>query len=344
LTVSIERVRLGFVPGLEVEFTDRDRAIRQVIEWSERSTPYPVVVFGPEGCGKTAWLKQASLVLEKQGFDVIYVDPLRKEFIAYTDIKEVVDRLLGAVADTTGYAPIKLADLIIYLANQFLKRWKRKRVAVLADDVFQAIGIESSEAYVKALLNTIEYPPEPYERIVIIVATSEGVSRARIGRHRWAEVTPMWNMSRRGFEELYERIPGPKPGFDEVWRLTGGNPDMLRRLYLSKWSAGAVVKNLIKLKKLDAFVSSLSSDERKWLCEAVGDPDTLYTRERIPLLHKLVELNLIVDGIGFRDPELWIDEPPPEKDLELGVGGLAAWQTPLHREAVRRALGGCEAV
>jgi energy-coupling factor transporter ATP-binding protein EcfA2 len=341
-TVSIERVKLGFVPGLEIEFSDRDRAIRQVIEWSEKSTAYPVVVFGPEGCGKTAWLKQASLILERQGFDVIYVDPLRKEYIAYTDIKEVVDRLLEATADTTGYAPIKLADLIIYLANQLLKRWKRKRIAVLVDDVFQAIGIERSEAYVKALLNTIEYPPEPYEKIVIIVATSEGASRARIGRHRWAEITPMWNMSRKGFGELYEKIPGTKPSFDEVWRLTGGNPDMLRRLYLSKWSVADVIKSLIKLKKLDTFILSLSSDERKWLCEAVEDPDTLYTRERIPLLNRLVELNLIVDEIEFRDPELWIDEPPPERDPELGISRLAAWQTPLHREAVRKVLGDCK--
>jgi hypothetical protein len=336
--VSIERVKLRFVPELEVEFTDRDRAIRQILEWSEKSTWHPVVVFGPEGCGKTAWLKQASLILERQGFDVIYVDPLRREFTAHTGIKEIVDRLLEVAADTTGYAPIKLADLIIYLANQLLKRWKRKRVAVLADDVFQAIGIEGSEAYVKALLNTIEYPPEPYERIVVIVATSEGVSRARIGRHRWAEITPMWNMSGKGFEELYEKIPRPKPGFDEIWRLTGGNPGILKMLYMYRWNTDAVVKRLIESKELRDFASSLSSDERKWLREAVEDPDTLYTRERIPLLHKLVELNLVVDEIEFRDPELWIDEPPPEKDLELGIGRLAAWQTPLHREAVRKAL------
>lgn len=340
----IERVKLSFVPGLEVEFIDRDRAIEQVFEWGEKSTPYPVVVFGPEGCGKTAWLKQAAEILKKQRFDVIYIDPLRKEFIAYTDIKEVVDKLLGVVADATSYAPIKLADLIIYLANQLLKRWKRKRIAVLADDVFQAIGIERSEAYVKALLNTIEYPPEPYEKIVIIIATSEGVSRARIGRHRWAEIVPMWNMSRKGFEELYNRIPGTKPSFDDVWRLTGGNPDMLRRLYLSEWSTNALIKSLIKLKKLDVFVLSLSSDERSWLCEAVGDPDALYSRERIPLLYKLLELNLIVDEIEFRDPELWIDEPPPEKELELGIGKLAAWQTPLHREAVKKVLGECRSV
>lgn len=61
----IERVKLSFVPGLEVEFIDRDRAIEQVLEWGEKSTPYPVVVFGPEGCGKTAWLKQAAEILKK---------------------------------------------------------------------------------------------------------------------------------------------------------------------------------------------------------------------------------------------------------------------------------------
>jgi len=39
-----------------------------------------------------------------------------------------------------------------------------------------------------------------------------------------------------------------------------------------------------------------------------------------------------------READLWMDQPPPEKDLELGIGRRVAWQTPLHREAVRSAL------
>jgi len=39
-----------------------------------------------------------------------------------------------------------------------------------------------------------------------------------------------------------------------------------------------------------------------------------------------------------RNKDLWIDDPPPEKDLDIGVGRYVAWQTPLHREAVRKAL------
>jgi hypothetical protein len=56
------------------------------------------------------------------------------------------------------------------LANQLLKKWRKKKIALLIDEVFQAIGLDKVEVYVKSLLNIIEYPPESYENIVIIVA------------------------------------------------------------------------------------------------------------------------------------------------------------------------------
>jgi len=46
---------------------------------------------------------------------------------------------------------------------------------------------------------------------------------------------PMWNMSRKGFEELYKRIPGYKLSFEEIWRYTGGNPYMFAQLYKIDW-------------------------------------------------------------------------------------------------------------
>jgi hypothetical protein len=49
---------------------------------------------------------------------------------------------------------------------------------------------------------------------------------------------------------------------------------------------------------------------------------------------------MIVDEITYRSPWLWVDEPPPERDPVLGIGKHVAWQTPLHREAVRRTLLG----
>jgi hypothetical protein len=53
---------------------------------------------------------------------------------------------------------------------------------------------------------------------------------------------------------------------------------------------------------------------------------------------ELIERNLVVYFLRERSPELWIDQPPLDKDPELGVGRHVAWQTPLRREAVRKAL------
>jgi len=48
-------------------------------------------------------------------------------------------------------------------------------------------------------------------------------------------------------------------------------------------------------------------------------------------------LNTATDTTS-RQEHLWVDQPPPERDPELGIGKNAAWQTPIYREAVRRAL------
>jgi predicted AAA+ superfamily ATPase len=63
----VRRIKPEFVPSVKTEFTDRDRALAQVEEWAEKSTRRPVVVFGPEGCGKTAFLRQAAAMLRELG-------------------------------------------------------------------------------------------------------------------------------------------------------------------------------------------------------------------------------------------------------------------------------------
>ena len=331
----MKRVRLSFAKGVEVEFCDRERAIKQVEELAERGTRHPLVVFGPEGCGKTAWLKQAAEALRELGFEVIYVDPMRRDFIAHTDVRELVDKLSEAAVEAVGIAELKLATLAIDAVKWLVSRWRKGRIAVLVDDAFQAIGLEKAATYVKALLGLVEYPPEGYECIVAIATTSEGLSRWEIGRHRWATIRPMWNMSERGLEELYEKLPSPKPGFEEAWRLSGGNPEMLARLYEAEWDASIVVKDLVRAKRLKDLV-------KKWgecLREVVEDPDSLFEKG-FPeeLKEELIAKNLIVYDLYSREAKLWIDEPPPERDPELGIGRDVAWQSPLHREAVRRAM------
>jgi len=212
----MRRIVLELVPGVKTEFVDRDRALAQIAEWAERSTRFPVVVFGPEGCGKSALLRQAAEALGEFGFDVVYVGAAHRDFVAYTDVAEVARRLLDAASDVSGMAQLKLAYLAVDLAKELIGRWSKKKVAVLVDEVFQAVGLDKARIYVKSLLNLIEYPPRSYEKIVAIAVTSEGVSRSEIGRHRWADIMSMWNMPREGIRQLYEKLPDPKPSFEEA--------------------------------------------------------------------------------------------------------------------------------
>jgi len=88
---------------------------------------------------------------------------------------------------------------------------------------------------------------------------------------------------------------------------------------------GSTVRAAYKRSLRTGLYWRLSPEERGWLAEAVEDPDTLFARERLPLIDKLVELNLIVDSIEGRESWYWVDEPPPERDSELGVGWHVAW-------------------
>jgi hypothetical protein len=108
----------------------------------------------------------------------------------------------------------------------------------------------------------------------------------------------MWNMPKEGLQQLYEKLPGPKPPFEEAWRLTGGNPGMLSRLYSTGWNSGAVATRLIREKRLTPdFVARW----RGWLEEAVEDPEALWSPDAPEeLIKQLVERNLILYNIYVR--------------------------------------------
>ncbi|MGC9227765.1 ATP-binding protein, partial [Caldivirga sp.] len=179
----MRRIRLNLASNLQVEFVDRDSALRRIEYWARRGMSAVQVVYGPEGCGKTAWLLQSVELLRELGFEVIYVNPINREFVAEVGIMNLRDRFIELVKDALAQNALgRLAWLAFDMARELIGA-TRGRIAIIVDDAFQVIGIKESALYVKALLNLIEYPPEHYERIVTIVTTSEGVSRREIGRH-----------------------------------------------------------------------------------------------------------------------------------------------------------------
>ena len=96
----MKRIKLEIAPGVKTEFVDRDRAIAQVAEWAEKSTRWPVVIFGPEGCGKTAFLRQSTVMLRELGYDVFYLHPLDGVFAAEVDDADVKSLFVDLVRKT----------------------------------------------------------------------------------------------------------------------------------------------------------------------------------------------------------------------------------------------------
>jgi hypothetical protein len=96
----VKRIKLKIALGVETEFMDRDRALAQVAEWAQRSTRFPIVIFGPEGCGKTAFLRQAASGLRELGYDVFYLHPLDRVFAAEVDDPDVKSLFLELVRRT----------------------------------------------------------------------------------------------------------------------------------------------------------------------------------------------------------------------------------------------------
>jgi len=120
----VKRITVEIAPGVETEFVDRDRALAQITEWAEKSMRFPVVVFGPEGFGKTVFLRQAAEVLRELGYDVVYVDVSHLDFTAHTDVAEVAGKLAEAASEVSGVAEVKLTYLAVEAVEELIRRRK----------------------------------------------------------------------------------------------------------------------------------------------------------------------------------------------------------------------------
>jgi len=71
--------------------------------------------------------------------------------------KDLVSKFIEAASEAASVAEVKLASLAVTAVRWFMGR-RRRKVAVLVDDAFQAIGPDEAAMYVKSLLGLTEYP------------------------------------------------------------------------------------------------------------------------------------------------------------------------------------------
>jgi len=336
-SVDFKRIRLVFAPGVVVSFSDRVEELRVLSDLARRGHSFPVVVFGPEGCGKTALLRQMASLLREEEIEVVYVDTLEEDVsravVASPELRQAVVSFAEAAVGPLGKA---LAYAVIAVVSKILSKMKSDNLVIIVDEVFQAVGLENAAMYVKKALNLLEYPSDLNKRALILLTTSEGVSRREVARHGWADIKEVWNLNYSGLRELYSQLPEPKPDYSQVWRITGGNPRILKQYYMRDWDTESLVQWLVVERNLRNEVAEIVKRHGKdVLVEGLENPDLLLKDYELYL--ELEKLSLVIDLHSRDYTGGWIGAAP-SRDLELGIGDRVAWQTPLHKEAVRRII------
>lgn len=335
-----------------IRFIDRVKELKALNEYCSRFRATPLYIYGPEGCGKTRLLREFTRRFNDFFMDgvAVYVDALedrdiRKALASSLPI-DVLNIGLEASMDLLqqsiplGQALSRSISLIIdkIAEKVFRKSLKDKYILITVDDVVRSIGLGKVEYYTKWLYEVMWRLEEEYKpkAINLIATTSEGVSLNLITRHRHVGVNFIWNLDKESFKELfYELKPPSNIYFEDVWRILGGNPgkliELMGRYYweIDKmvfdyvWRAKGIIKRIIE------------EGLREELAIAIEDPDSIMgkpTRNMAKVENILVEANMLI-RVGIP-----LDYSEIKPDLEIGLGREYAWQTPLYREALRKAL------
>jgi predicted AAA+ superfamily ATPase len=130
----VRRIMLRFA-DITVEFVDRELALKRIEDWVDRGT-YPVqVVYGPEGCGKTAWLRQSAELLRELGFDVIYVNPTESVARVELGVADLRERLLALIREATEQNTWgRVAWAVIDIARSAIEARVRKLAIIVDED------------------------------------------------------------------------------------------------------------------------------------------------------------------------------------------------------------------
>ncbi|BES82215.1 hypothetical protein PABY_17820 [Pyrodictium abyssi] len=321
--------RVALPPLGSVCFVDRGLEFERLWGLLGRGAGVPLLVYGPEGCGKSTLLRYLAWRASRDGAVAVYIDALSggdPEEAVYpltAALREIVDEVAGAAGGAAGRV---LAGRIGALVARIVERLEAsgRRVLLVVDDVYQAIGVEEASAYTKRLYELIHRLYEAGAGSVLVVAaTSEGVSRRILARHSYVLPQMLWNLGRSGLQELVSQVDAPLPP-ETLWRLTGGNPRALSQLATLGWDVDSWL-GLLAVERIRPLLDSIGRERLKRLVE---DPDSDPEAASI-----LEEHNLMIR----LSREASLGEAP-EPDTELGIGRDWAWQLPALRLAAEKLL------
>lgn len=344
---------------MEVRFVDRVWELESLREYSSCFRALVLYLYGPEGCGKTRLLREfVSRFDDFFGKDAIaiYIDAIEERDIMRAiassqsisrvlNVFEVgleVSRDLVQQHVPLGQALSRSLSLLIdrVAEKAFKKSLEDKLILVVIDDVARVIGLDRIEWYVKWLYELKWKLNEEYKARAVnfIATTSEGISRRIIAKHSHGRIEIIWNLERRGFEDLFSQLNPPgNILFEDLWRILGGNPRKLIELTQDyMWSINDMIKAYkIKLQEVvrDIYGVGLGEELRRTVDDIKYLDENINRKTRM-LTEILEKHNLILY-------KYWIKMKGGEfieVDDEIGLGKYYAWQTPLYREALKKIL------
>lgn len=317
--------------GREVCFVDREFEISKILELIGKGYPFPLVIYGSEGCGKTTLLKyiNSKLVSSDEVF-AIHVDALEnfdiskvvKSSIEFEELQEIIKELFKDL-------PLgRLVSLgISYIVRKIHEKYtlSSKCVFITIDDVYKAIGLENVDKYSKSMYELIEklYSDYKVKSVLVTLTTSEGVSKRELSRHTYVHIYLMWNLSREGFEELAHQLKSPI-STDDLWNLTGGSPRALIDLASLNWKVNVWFDKLFE----DKLRHVLKVLDKSRLRNVIEDPDSDWEVAKI-----LEDYNLMIE---LRRTLTISSIPSPNS--ELGIGREWAWQIPAYKLILKKHL------
>jgi len=311
---------------------DRLEELQQLVETVSRGMRFPLIVYGPEGCGKSALVRELVRVMDSRGWLSIYVDAV-EEFSAERAMdpstpvaKEIGERIAERCASGVG---LMLARRVLQIAAQALELGEWRGVLIVVDDPFRVMDLRESERYVKSLYEWVSYMVERFgiDRVSIVLTSAVGTALQRLGLHSFASVSMLWNMRREGFEQFLESLSPPKTlSADTLWSLVGGNPRAAIEIASMDWNPYAWLRRVYetRVKRAAHLVG------REALETLAQDPDAMWVAAA-----RLEELGLMI-SLSRSSSIGWV----PEKDPEMGIGEEWAWQLPAYRIAVVKYLLG----